>query len=134
MIDGLIRLIPSSIVPGLFGAGAWFGASYLWIAPVLFERMHLPYVREQTATAITLAQALENTSATPARVSAYFQCVYAQGMNDKNVRWDFSLYVATLGLWRGDAIANADGSKLAQIVRQSVESKVCGEAPWTSQS
>jgi hypothetical protein len=124
MIEGLFRLIPRSVIPGLVSMVAWFGFVYAYVADEFYYRATLPHARSMTENVVKYADS-HGAIVERARVATYVRCVYDEALEQEGARVGFALYIASFGM------ASSRSLKAMDVVVPAIaQSGVCGERPW----
>lgn len=121
VLAGFIEKIsPRFGFPLVLSAAAWFGFCYVFLSSILYDQMIRPDV-EQYSYRIELYSQYMNRSRSHA--NEFARCIYAKFFDD--VRFDFSLWLATGKIYRPGSLVNIENS-----VDKIVRANRCGVPPW----
>lgn len=124
MIEALLRLIPRWVLPAGLAVFLWWAFIYMYVADTFYFRMTLPQAKETTKQAMVYSK-YHGLAMTEDQAMKHVRCVFDHVYEDSDLRFGFSLYVATATLIGSEAL-----KRFPAAFDDALRTKACGDAPW----
>lgn len=118
-----LKLIPAWAFQYVFAGVIWVGFNYLFLTPLIFDRVTLPYKKEfhNAVYEYNLYHFHKNNNTEA--ISTYVDCVYSKYFYKH--RESFTKWTASLGY-----ISELDGKSMKKELDDIVTSSTCGNNVW----
>ncbi len=122
-LSGGFKLIPSWAAHYVFAALLWCGFHYLYVTPVIYDRITLRVENDYIEKALAYNKFHFKDDIGEEQIRKYLECIYSRYFYEN--RTPITLWTASLGLY-SEGISSV---KSQESVDELIKSGACGEYP-----